>query len=376
MSAERPFAEFDKPLSSDAASSYTMPACYYTDPSVYELEKQTIFARNWHYIGHLSHVQNAGDYLTLQIADENVFVMRGEDGELRGFYNVCRHRAHRLLEGAGNCRTIVCPYHAWSYHSDGRFKHARFASDMRSFDPGEFCLPQVQVDSLHGMLFVNMDLDARPIADNAPGLADDLAGLVPGLGALRPVEAFAFDSPQSADWKANWKVVVDNYVECYHCSKAHPALADLMVMKSYEHEVRGTWARQVSRASRASNSAYPFGDDDDVQIAAYWYLFPTTSIWLVPGKANLFVLAMMPSGHESTVFRGHRYALGAAADEARIVYLNETLGPEDQRLCESVQQGLKSRSYNQGRFMVDAERSGTAEHGVHQFHRLVLAALA
>ncbi len=376
MPVETVMAEFDKPLSDDATSSYTMPARLYTDPSVYEQEKQTIFNCNWHYIGHQSHVREPGDYLTLQIADESVFVMRGEDGKLRGFFNVCRHRAHRLLEGSGNSPTIVCPYHAWSYESNGKLKHARFSRDMPTFNPAEFCLPQIRVESVAGLLFVNLDRGADSIAERAPGFTADLETLVPSIDQLAPVESFAFDTPDSAFWKANWKVVVDNYVECYHCANAHPALADLMVMNSYEHDVHDIWARQVSRQSRTENSAYDFNDNDDVQIAAYWYLWPTTSIWMVPGQANMFVLAMMPGDHETTMFSGHRYALNDQVDADRTSYLNGILGPEDKGLCESVQMGLRSQSYNQGRFMVDGNRSGVAEHGVHQFHRLVMQALS
>ena len=270
-----------KPLSDDAGHSYTIPARYYTDPDIYEREKQAIFARTWHYIGHESHVRDSGDYLTLQIADESVFVMRGDDGRLRGFFNVCRHRAHRLLNGAGNAATIVCPYHAWSYHCDGRLRHARFADRMEGFDPDEFRLPQVRVESLRGLLFVNLDAQAQPLAQIAGGMAADLSVHVPRLADLQPVESFAFDAG-GGGWKANWKVVVDNYVECYHCAKAHPALADLMVMNSYRHEVHEHWARQLSPRVRSDNSAYRVEVSDDVQVAAYWYLWPTTSIWLVP----------------------------------------------------------------------------------------------
>ena len=350
-----------------------MPARYYTDPDVYEREKEAIFARTWHYIGHESHVRNPGDYLTLEIADESVFVMRGDDGTLRGFYNVCRHRAHRLLDGAGNAATIVCPYHAWSYRCDGSLRHARFADRMEGFNHEEFRLPEVRVESLGGLLFVNLDPRSPSVAEVAAGMADDLRAHVPRLGELRPIESFSFDA--GGAWKANWKVVVDNYVECYHCAKAHPALADLMVMSDYRHEVHEHWARQLSPRVRSDSGAYRVEAGDDVQVAAYWYLWPTTSIWLVPGAANLFVLAMMPGGHDTTVFSGHRYATDDTPDPARTAYLNETLGPEDQGLCESVQRGLRSRSYDQGRFMVDPARSGTAEHGLHQFHRLVTRAL-
>ena len=252
------FSSPAQPLTGDPTRSWTMPSRYYTDPEVYEEEKRAIFARTWHYVGHLSRLANPGDYLTLEIADESVFVMRGEDGQLRGFFNVCRHRAHRLLEGAGNSRTIVCPYHAWSYHSDGRLRHARLASRMCDFDSAAFRLPEVKVETMHGFVFVNLDPGAASIADSAPGMAADLAALVPRLAELEPVESFVFESEQGAEWNANWKVVVDNYLECYHCATAHPALADLMVMASFEHVVHEHWSRQVSRESRNANSAYAF----------------------------------------------------------------------------------------------------------------------
>ena len=148
-----------------------------------------------------------------------------------------------------------------------------------------------------------------------------------------------------------------------------------MEMTSYEHEVQEHWARQVSRTTRTDNKADSFNASDDVQIAAHWYLWPTTSIWLVPGDANLFVLSMMPNGRKCTAFSRHRYRLSESVDAERSEYLNAILGPEDQSLCESIQQDPKSRSYNQGQFMVDAAKSGLAEHGVHRFHRLVMDAL-
>ena len=365
----------DRAFSDDPENAYTMPARFYTDPDIYEKEKTAIFNNTWHYIGHESHFKKVGDYLTLEIADERIFVIQGEDNTIRGFYNVCRHRAHQLLHGQGNARTIVCPYHAWSYKTDGTLRHARFGTEMPGFNPDEFCLPEVKVETMLGMVFINLDQSAKSINELAPGLRDDLLTHVPHMENLKPVDTFAFDSPESSDWQANWKVVVDNYVECYHCHHAHPALADIMVMDSYEHRVEDQWARQLASQSRTENKAYAFSHQDDVQIAAYWYLWPTTSMWLVPGSANLFVLAMMPSSAGTTVFQGHRYALDTQDDEERGIYLNTILGPEDKGLCESVQKGLRSSSYNQGRFMVDPKRSGTAELGVYQFHKLVMTAL-
>ena len=160
----------DKPLSDNAADSYTMPARLYTDPDVFEQEKEAIFTKSWHYIGHQSHVAKIGDYLTLDIADESVFVIRSDDDESRAFFNVCRHRAHRLLEGAGNTRAIVCPYHALSYHNDGQLRHARFANEMPSFSPEEFCLTPVSLESLAGLLFVNLDPGRATDPNAGPGI--------------------------------------------------------------------------------------------------------------------------------------------------------------------------------------------------------------
>ena len=110
------------PIHEEPQHSYTLPSRLYLDESIYEQEKQKIFYCNWHYAGHLSQLSKSGDYLTATIADESIFIVRGQDDTLRGFYNVCRHRAHQLLEGSGNTRNIVCPYHAWSYALDGELR--------------------------------------------------------------------------------------------------------------------------------------------------------------------------------------------------------------------------------------------------------------
>jgi len=132
---------FDKPLTDDAARSYTLPARYYTDPDIIEREKEAIFYRNWSFIGHQSQFTRPGDYVCDVVIDQPVFVIRGKDGVLRGFYNVCQHRAHLLLkEGGGNRKVITCPYHAWSYHADGRLRTARNCETVPDFDKAEFSL--------------------------------------------------------------------------------------------------------------------------------------------------------------------------------------------------------------------------------------------
>ena len=361
-----------RPVHEQPQHSYTIPSILYLDEKIYEHEKQNIFYCNWHYAGHVSQLSKTGDYLTASVADESVFIVRCQDDTLRGFYNVCRHRAHQLLEGSGNTHNIVCPYHAWSYALTGALRHARNSEKVPGFDKSEFCLQPVQVDTLCDFVFFNLDPDADSLDSQAPGLAQDIQERVPELSNLRAVESLTLGSAMAA----NWKVVVDNFLECYHCPPAHPDFATLFDMSNYQLDTFGTWSRQLGAKTRPKNTAYPFDSDAPVQSGAFWYLWPTTTINMTPGVPNLNVLSILPLDHEKTSFSGHQYALDRDQNyNLRQQYLTNILGPEDVALCESTQRGLKSRSYDQGRFIVDSDLSGMAEHAVHQFHRLILSAL-
>ena len=352
---------------------FTLPSRYYLDPDIFEREKDRIFYRNWHYVCHAPQVEHPGDYLTTRIADENVFVIRGEDGELRGFYNVCRHRAHQLLQGSGNTGNIVCPYHAWSYSSAGELRYARNAENVTGFDMSEFCLPRVQVEVFLGFVFVNLDLEAEPLASKAADLEEDIRERVPDLDSMTVKVKAEFGG---LEMNAGWKVVVDNYVECYHCTLAHVDFASLIDMNAYQTETFGCWSRQLGPDTRQDNSAYAFGGNQKVQSAAFWYLWPNITFNMVPGSPNLSVINILPLDAETTSFVGDQLGTDDFdLDDARMEYLTTILGPEDQALCESVQRGLRSRGYEQGRFVVDPEKSGIAEHAVHHFHRMVLEAL-
>ena len=366
--------DFEHTLHADPARAYTLPAIFYLDADVFEREKEAIFYRHWHYVGHLSQLENAGDYLTAQIADEAIFVMRGEDGRLRGFYNVCRHRAHQLLQGSGRVDAIVCPYHAWTYRSDGSLRHARNAHKVPGFDRRVFCLPQIRVESFCGLVFVNVDNDAEPLATLTGEVEKALREEVPFIDELHPVEGLSASATEHI--AANWKVVVDNFLECYHCHHAHPAFCDLFEMSAYETELGRWWSMQRGPNVRGENSAYRVANKEQVQNGMFCFLWPTTIIEMFPGEANLWVMSILPHGIDRATFSGHRYALpGSKANADRMRYFNEVLVVEDQELCESVQRGLRSRSYNQGRFIHSPDQSGVSEHAVHHFQRLVRDAL-
>ncbi|MBN35525.1 MAG: hypothetical protein CMM46_12295 [Rhodospirillaceae bacterium] len=361
-------------LHEDPARSYTMPSRYYTDPSVLEDEMDKIFARSWIFVGHESQVAEAGSYKSVEIAEESIALVRGRDGVLRGFYNVCQHRAHRILQGAGKLKlTMVCPYHAWAYNLDGELRTARGCENVDGFDKSEFGLKQVRVETMLGLIFVNLDPGAQPFAEQYAGLEVDILRWMPRAGQL------SFAAAENFHFKANWKVVIDNFQECYHCEPAHPAFVDLVAMPTYRNKTHQFWSAQTSDMPHANqNSAYDFEPGDvDFGYAGY-FVWPNLTIWLMPGEPNLMTLQMLPDGPEGCLEHLHWHSLSGelkGQGKAALEYTVNVLQPEDIGLCESVHQGLKSRGYDRGRFIVDRDRTHISEHAVHHFHMLVMQAM-
>lgn len=362
-----------RPLTADAERSHTIPGTWYTDPAIYELEKEKIFYRSWQYVGHISQFANPGDYVTQTIADQSIYVVRGKDGELRGFYNVCQHRAHELLKGRGNVRGVItCPYHAWAYDLEGNLRVVRKAEDLAEFEKSDFTLPRVRVEQFLDFIFVNLDDEAEPLAVQAAGLAEDIRRRIPYIDDLIPMGASNFGADEM---QAGWKVVVDNYVECYHCGPAHHAFADMISMDTYEVETHGIWSSQYGPDIKSENSAYKIDPDYGLNHTSFWYLWPNITFNALPGTNELSVAVVYPSGPESSRFVGQVFSADGKIDQDRADYIADVLTPEDVSLCESVQRGLKSKGYTQGRIIVDQQRSGTSEQAIHQFHWLVKQAL-
>ncbi len=226
--------EYAKPLNDDPQASFTLPSYLYTDPAVYELEKEHIFYRTWQYVAPKSFFKQAGDYITVQVCDQNLFVMMGGDDELRCFYNVCQHRAHELLPpGSGNVKkNIVCPYHAWAFEREGALRGAPRSNKRPGFNKADYALKQTQLEVFLDCVFINLDPGARPLIEQAADLDADVRARVPYFDQL----SFTLEGGLGETHiNAGWKVVVDNYVECYHCDYAHPAFADLICMVPARH---------------------------------------------------------------------------------------------------------------------------------------------
>jgi choline monooxygenase len=358
-------------ISAQASSSRTLPGWVYTDQSVFEREREAIHFRSWHYAGTTQELLKPGDYLTASIVDQSIIVIRGQDGELRGFYNVCQHRAHELLRGRGRVHRITCPYHAWTYGVDGRFSGARGTASLKDFNGTAFNLKPVRIEVFaKKLIFFNLDPAAIPLREQAADLEADLQAEVPSFDRLTVAPGSA-----SAEIQANWKVAVDNYLECYHCRNAHPALASLMDLGSFRVDVHPFWMSHKAELGRPDNAAYPVLPNAANTRTLWWWLWPTTTFNVLPGSAELSVFSFFPLGVGRTLQCGQRFGIpGDPVDTRREHYRNGPLTDEDVALVESVQRGLHSRGYSSGRFIDDGDGEVT-ERATHQFHCLVAGAL-
>lgn len=362
----------ERRVAADPERSYQLPARYYVDDDVFEREKEAIFYRTWQPVCHSSDLPEPGSYVTHSVLDQDVMVVRGADSVLRAFYNVCSHRAQVLLRDRGTVRAIVCPYHAWAYRLDGSLRAARGSRNVAGFDAGDFCLKPVSVEVFASFVFINLDPGAPPLGAQAAGLEDEIRELVSGIDSMVKIAELR------SEINCNWKVAVDNFLECYHCRPAHPAFASLVDLHSYRSTTCDIHSSHIGQRVNPTNRAYEFSPDDPVQRAAFWFLWPFTCFIVYPGRPILSVTSYAPAGPETTAVRFSRHSLSRDLDErelARIDYSDNVLGPEDFALCESTQRGLRSRGFTQGRFIVDHDRTEISEHAVHHFHRLVQTAL-
>ncbi len=351
------------------APVHSLEARYYTDPAVFETERAGLLSRTWQFAGHESEARAPGDFFTVEIAGESLFCIRGRDGALRTFHNVCRHRAHPLVEGTGSTRVIVCPYHAWSYELTGDFRSGPNVGSVPGFDPSRLGLMPVRTESFHGFVFVNLDDDARPMDAWYPGVREELAACVPGIGALEPLEWI--EVPE----RCNWKVSVENYSECYHCALNHATFAS-GVVRPETYDIRpaeeGYVLRHTSECQDLERMSYPV--DLSVPHAGEYrsfFLWPMFSFQVYPGNVLNTYHWRARDAESCTVWRGWYTPGGreSAAIRQLAAQDRETTVAEDVRLVESVARGLKSRRWRPGPLVLDPAGGLNSEHALRALQR-------
>ena len=340
----------------------SLAAKYYTDPEVFKLETNGLLARTWQFAGHASQLKETGDYFTFDMAGESLFCIKGRDGEIRTFYNVCQHRAHQLVSGQGQTRVVVCPYHAWTYELTGELRAGPNIKAVEGFDKSSICLTSVRTEVFLGFIFVNLDNDAKPMDEWFPNVRTELESYIPHWDTLAPLEWV--EIPENC----NWKVSVENYSECYHCTLNHPTFSTGVVRpETYDIQPQGYCLRHTTECNSMDAMTYDInsGFDKNDQYSS-WFLWPMFSFQVYPGNLlNTYHWRAVDADHV-VVWRGW-YSVGGEENEIvrqMAVQDRETTVAEDIGLVESVQRGLKSRGYVPGPLVVDPKCGVNSEHSI------------
>ncbi len=366
------FARVRKGFDPNPAKSYTLKAEAYTDPLWAGFERDAIYRRTWQWVCHAEKLRQAGAYVTTDIAEQPVCIVRDAGGTLRAFYNVCKHRAHELLKGEGQTGRITCPYHAWTYDLTGQLRRAPETDNLVDFNVKDICLDQIGVEEFCGFVFVNLDPDAEPLATASGALGEEIMHWAPD------VEQLTFSRRLTYDIRSNWKNIVDNFLECYHCPTAHKDFCTLVDMDTYKVTTHGIYSSHMAEAGKSANTAYAV-EDATVKDHAVWWLWPNICLMRYPGRGNLIVMNVLPAGAGRTLETYDFYFESAdpiPAEVEAIKYIDDVLQVEDIALVESVQRGMSTPAFAQGRIVYDPHGSGKSEHAVHHFHGLVLDAYA
>jgi choline monooxygenase len=346
------------------AEASTIPAPWYVDSRIAELESKTVFSKSWQMVGRADQVEKPGQFVTANVAGEPIVVVRGNDGVLRGFFNVCRHHAAAVVtESCGQAAILHCPYHGWNYGLDGALKGTPEFDGVKNFDRQKNGLLPVNSEIWEGFVFVNLDPQAMPLKTFLGGLVARVAPL--GLSKLHYFDRRVYDI------HCNWKVFVDNYLDGgYHVPHLHKGLNSVLDYRQYTIENEDRYCLQsspmVSGTEDAATATTRKGDR-----AWYFWQYPNLMINHYQGYMDTNLVLPVDVDHCRVIFDFYF----AEVDEANSEYNRESVAvgarvqDEDLGICEAVQQGLKSRAYKAGRLSVRREA------GEHLFHRLLAADL-
>jgi len=338
------------------------PSSWYTEASFLQLETDSVFAHSWQPIARLDQLKDPGQYVTGCLFGEPWVLLRNQSGELRGFFNSCRHKGREVVQGCGRADELVCGYHAWTYDLEGGLKRAPRIAGIREFDRAKTSLPPLRIETWGPWVFANLSGEAAPLR---PGLSE----LDRRLGASG-WDDLCFVGRTTWDIGCNWKVYADNYLDGgYHIPHMHPTLDAQIDMKTYKTEVFDSYSIQTAEPSSQTDDRIDY--DSDARIGAgaiYAWLYPNFTMnrygpcldtnWIIPKGPD-----------RCQVVYEFFFARTEGEDAQRFIdestEQSAVTQREDISICESVQVGLSSRSYDRGRYAPQVEV------GEYHFHQLL-----
>lgn len=348
-------ADPDLPTALDRA--HALPARHYFGEAMLERERRSVFASSWQLIAHQGQLAEPGDHVVQDVAGTPVLLLRGRDGALRAFPNVCRHRAGPLAHCSGRgMSTVRCKYHGWLYNQEGQLIGAPEMQDARDFDVRDVQLPLLRVREWQGLVFVALD-------DDAPEFDDVYGGIVERIA---PLDLSTLHYTRRDTWEVacNWKVYLDNFLEGYHLPIVHPGLSRVLDYRAYDTELFAWYSLQHSPLR---NNDGIYGDGE----AFYYFVYPNVMLNIMPGR--LQTNRVLPLGPDRCRIEFDYYYSRDPAALARIEKdreFSDEIQVEDIAICEAVQKGLASGFYDAGRLC--PKREG----GVWHFHERLRAAYA
>jgi Rieske 2Fe-2S family protein len=348
-------SKFRKTAETFQAGAKTLPQRYFVSHEIFAEEQEKIFSRQWVLVGHQSQIAEAGFYFTTEIAGESLIIVRDKRDAMRGFYNVCRHRGSRLIENRNGQSSggIQCPYHAWTYALDGRLIGAPHMDETPGFNKADYSLRQTQLSLWGGFIFLNLADAPAPLEEWFASLAEKFSRW--NLSALRSAKRIEYDV------RANWKLMFQNYSECYHCLGVHPELSKISPHDSAENDLTegpflGGFMRIASDKSLTMSGhtcALPVGDfgNEDFRFVFYYSIFPNMLLSLHPDY--VMVHQLEPQSPERTLILCdwffHPDAFNREdfnPDDA--IEFWDMVNRQDWHVCELSQQGIASRGYEPG----------------------------
>ena len=345
------------PQTDDLAHALTPHAAFYLDPAGFAAEADRVFARSWQLVGHLKQLATPGDFFTTQVGHESLLLIN-DAGTLRGFFNVCRHRAGPIAYGCGHASRLVCRYHGWTYDLAGQLLRAPEMEGVADFDARTVHLQPVAVHAFGPLLFAALHA-------TTPGFADYHAGLT---AECAPLELTRMRHVLTREYAmaVNWKTYVDNFLEGYHIPLVHPALNRELDYRAYRTQLAPRRVLQFAPVQTASASVYGSTSDGH---ALYYWLYPNIMLNIYEGQLQTNVV--IPVDIDHTIVRFDWYACDPLPNPERdqrfrtLLAFSEQVQAEDSQICEAVQRNFSSRAFRRGRYSVQRES------GVHLFHKLV-----
>ena len=345
---------FPKTLKPAMVGAKSLPQKYFVSPDVFADEQHKIFSKEWLLIGHQSQLPGAGEFFVVTVADESLIVVRDQQRQIRAFYNVCRHRGSRLKEEAcGHTSAIQCPYHAWTYALDGRLMGAPHMEDAPGFDKADYSLAPVNLGLWEGFIFVNLAKNPEPLEKWFAPLSGKFSHW--NISVLQPAKRIEYDV------HANWKLMFENYSECYHCPGVHPQLQKISPYDSAENDLRdgpflgGFMQINPGKSLTMSGNACAafVGKIEKLQRVFYYSIFPNMLLSLHP--EYIMVHQLWPQSPERTLivcdwfFHPDAFLSEKFIPDDAIEFW-DTTNRQDWHVCELSQQGIGSRAYRPGPF--------------------------